>query len=242
MAASAPSVWRVLKPSAAAAASNQRPAALPRGQFRPRCSIACNSRRAAGSPTCGAKRGTISSPRPAACITAAARRQGSRAAASPPGRASGARWSMRHQREPSPTQSSSPPQALPSLPSPTPSSAMPITGTSTPCSARATAMWAWWCCTATAGTPSRRASARAWRVLWKSGCRSCATACSGAVARSSSASIESASALQADASLRSPCNSDQWTRSPSSRQRGSSGRRHRPAPWPARCAAVAASS
>ena len=51
-------------------------------------------------------------------------RHGSRAARSPPGRRSGTKWPRRSQR-PFSRRSSSPPQALPSVPRPTPSSASP---------------------------------------------------------------------------------------------------------------------
>ena len=163
--------------------------------------------RAAVSPTTGAKRGTIWSAWPLACSRAAAMRQGSRAAISPPGSMSGARCPTRSQRAPC-THSSSPPQAVPSSPRPTPSSVRAITGSCTPCSASTAAAWAWWCCTATAGRPRSPATRSARRVLKKSGCRSCATASSGAPGRASRSSTDCSSAAQAAGSDRSPCTAD----------------------------------
>ena len=65
----------------------------------------------------------------------------------------------------------SPPQTVPSAPYPTPSIAIPTQGS------RVTdAMWATWCWTGTAGTPSSVASSRAYRVERNWGWRSWATA------------------------------------------------------------------
>jgi hypothetical protein len=92
------------------------------GRRQHACAAGRRARRRAGQP-----RHDLASGRPSACSSAAAMRQGSRAATSPPGRASGPRWPRRRQRAPC-THSTSPPQAVPSVPRPTPSSASPITG------------------------------------------------------------------------------------------------------------------
>jgi len=220
MAAAASVCWRRHRPRAPAAASNQRPALLLRGQCRSPASIT-RTVSAMVVPTSGPNTGTISSPRPSACSTAAARRQGSRAATSPPGSASGASAPSRCHcgtaRAP-PTHSNSPPQALPSVPSPIPSRAIPMQACCRACSAATTATWAWWCCTATAGTPCRPATSSARCVLKKSGCRSCATAARGPPAAEHKASTDCSKAARLSASARSPCSADQCSRSPSTRQ------------------------
>ena len=196
-------------PSRPAAASNQRPMLEVGGQRSPRANICATAPAAGRWP----KRESICVPRPRPCNAAAAMRQGSRAATSPPGRAIGARWPSRRQVAPS-TCSNSPPQAPPSVPRPMPSSARPSSGPCTPCSAATAAMCAWWCCTACSGSERCAANSSAKRVLKKSGCRSCATACGRTSSTAHRCSTISTSALQVAALSRSPTCGDRKASSP----------------------------
>ena len=83
--------------AAPAAASNQRPMLVVGGQRSSRASICATAAAAGRWP----KRASICAPRPMRCSAAAAMRQGSRAAASPPGMAIGARWPSRWKAAPS---------------------------------------------------------------------------------------------------------------------------------------------
>ena len=168
-AASAPAPWR-LRPRRFAARSG--PARRQRRRTSGRRAAGARAVQAAlqhglqhaarrRSDNRGAKRGSISIAAASACSTAAAIRHGSRAAASPPGRASGGRWPMRCQRcAPAPsTHSTSPPQALAvAAQAHAVEREADAPGRSMPCSASTAPMWAWWCCTAMAGMPRRCAS------------------------------------------------------------------------------------
>jgi len=83
---------------------------------------------------------------------AAALRQGSRPARSPPGSRNGRKLPTRRHRPGSPSRAS-PPHSVPSEPSPTPSQANTSQGPGCPHSPATALAWAWWCQISVTGRP-----------------------------------------------------------------------------------------
>ena len=165
------------------------------GQFRPRVEHRAHAARPAAAPTAGAKRGSISSPRPSACSTAAAsapglarRQRRRRAARADAGARAGASDAQPRRLDPAAARRPRRCRRCPGRSRRARGRSRARAGPARPCTA---ATWAWWCCTAHRGHAefARPAPAPA-GVLWKSGCRSCATASTWPPARRSSASSD----------------------------------------------------